>query len=112
MVSYIDKTLGIVERTSADTGEGPWIPGMELTRGWLWAATLEGQRSVAFELAPGRVLFVFGPSDVKSVQKRASVLNTVVDVTVVGDDGAPLVVTLVAPRGRLKRVLAHIGVSY
>ena len=112
MVSHIDKALGIVVRTSAEAGEGPWFPGMETTWGSLWALTHNGEHGVVFELAPGRVMFTISPEMVEFAQKRASAVNTVVDLTVKGADGAPLVITLIAPRGRLKRVLAHIGVSY
>src|SRR5215510_14286083 len=74
-----DRSLGIAVRTSADFGDGPWVPGMKLHRGQLWAGTVEGQTVLAFEHVPGRALFGFAPDDLKSVRKVASGLNVVVE---------------------------------
>jgi hypothetical protein len=106
------KALGIVVHTSAEAGEGPWFPGMETTWGRLWARTADGEHVVVFELEPGRVMFRISPEMVEFAKKRASAVNTIVDVTVKRADGARQVITFIAPRGLLKRALAHIGVSY
>jgi hypothetical protein len=112
VVRDIDKALGIVVRTSAEAGEGPWFPGMETTWGSLWARTADGEHEVGFDLGPGGVMIRISPEMVEFAKKRASALNTIVDVTVKRADGARQVITFIAPRGHLKRALAHIGVSY
>jgi hypothetical protein len=104
-----DRMLGIAVRTSADFGDGPWVPGMELHRGWLWAGTVEGVTALAFEHAPGRLLFGFASDELKSVRKVASGLNVVVECVITDDDGSPRTFTLVGPRGRMKKAFAYVG---
>lgn len=112
MASSIDRAYGIVERTSADLGEGYWFPGMPLTRGWLWAATVQGEPVVAFELAPGRVILTLTPSTIKGMRKAASGLNVVLEAAVAAEDGKVVWLTFVGPRGRMKRIFAHVGHVY
>lgn len=108
MVNKIDQMLGIVERTSADVGDGRWVPGMPMQRGYLWASTVEGTRVMAFEVAPGQILLAIEQPTITRSIKRASGLNMVVEVEVTVN-GERLVLTLVAPRGRLKRILTFMG---
>jgi hypothetical protein len=105
----IDQMLGIAVRTSADFGEGAWVPGMDLNQGSLWAGTMEGERAIAFDLAPGRLLFAFTPDELTSVRKVASGFNVVVECVVEGEDGSPTTFTLVGPRGRMKKAFAYVG---
>lgn len=112
MGNPVDRAYGIVERTSADLGEGYWLPGMPLTRGWLWAATVQGEPVAAFELAPGHVLLTLTPSTIQGVRKAASGLNVVLEVAVAADDGETVWLTFVGPRGRMKRIFAHVGQVY
>lgn len=105
----IDKMLGIAVRTSADFGDGPWVPGMEMHRGSLWAGTVEGQTMLAFETAPGQVHFGFEPDELKLVRKVASGPNVVVECVIAEADGSPRTFTIVGPRGRMKKAFAYVG---
>ncbi len=105
----IDKALGIAVRTSADFGDGPWVPGMALHRGWLWAGTTGGETVLAFETAPGRVLFGLTADEFESVRKVASGLNVVVECVIKDDDGLARTFTLGGPRGRMKKAFAYVG---
>jgi hypothetical protein len=108
-VSKIDRILGITVVTSADFGDGPWMPGMELHQGRLWAGTLQGEPTLAFEYAPGKLLWAFTPDELKSVSKVASGLNVVVECEIANEDGSPRTFTVIGPRGRMKKAFAHVG---
>lgn len=109
MVSWIDKQLGIVERTSAEFAEGSWVPGMPTTLGFFWATRYEGQPVAAFEVAAGQVVFSLSKETVRRARKVASALNIVVEVAIPLEYGTDGVLTIIGPRGRVKKIFAFIG---
>jgi len=108
-VTSLDGMMGIVVRTSADFGDGSWTPGMPMHRGSLWVGTVEGQRVLAFDLSPGRVLFGFTAPELTTVRRVASGLNIAVECGVADWGGSPRTFTLVGPRGRMKKAFAAVG---
>lgn len=109
MVSWVDKQMGIVERTSAEFAEGAWVPGMPTTMGFLWATQYEGQPVAAFEVAPGQVVFSLNRETVRHARKVAAALNIVVEVAIPLEDGTDGILTIIGPRGRVKKIFAFIG---
>jgi len=109
MASFADRALGIVERTSADAFPGEWAPGVEMTRGFLWAMSLDGVPVLAFETSPGSILFSVAAPDILDVRKPRAGLNVMLEVDVKGDNHEEHTLTLVGPRGRMKRIFDFLG---
>jgi hypothetical protein len=108
MVNALDRAMGVVERTSAEAAEGSWVPGMPTVRGFLWAAPLEGTKYIAFETAPGRVEFGLHAGNLVRAKKVAAGLNMVVEA-VMRDGDEDVILTIIGPRGRVKRIFAFLG---
>lgn len=109
MVNALDKAMGIVERTSAELGVGAWYAGMQTARGFLWAATVEGDKYIAFEVAPGQVVVGMTAETLKYARKVASGLNIIVNASVTDDNGELTHLTFIGPRGRVKKIFAFLG---
>jgi hypothetical protein len=109
MVNPIDRALGIVERTSAEAASGPWVPGMQTEMGYLWAATIEGEKVIAFETEPGRVAFGISAANLVTVRKLAAGFNIVVQVVIRDTEGMMDEITIIGPRGRMKKIFAFLG---
>lgn len=111
VASRIERALGIVERTSAEIGEGPWTPRTRTQNGYLFAFNTDGVRGACFELAPGNVL-PLDPARIESVRKVASGFNIILDVYIrasPGDPNSAGVITVAGPRGRVRRIFDFIG---
>jgi hypothetical protein len=109
MVNALDKAMGIVERTSAEAGDGVYFGGMPTVRGFFWAAAVEGEKVAAFEMAPGNVIFGLTSENVRSVKKVMAGLNIIVQVVYGYEDGEPMPIVIIGPRGRVKKIFAYIG---
>lgn len=109
MVNRFDKAMGIVERTSAEAGAGPWVPGLKTQNGYLFAADFDGVKAAAFETAPGRIAFTLEPETLVTVRKVASGLNVILELQLRAADEGIITVTLIGPRGRMKKIFAFIG---
>ena len=81
---------------------------MQLHRGTLWTMRHEGEMAPCFDITPGKTLFGFTGDELKSVRRVSSGLNTVVEVTIVEEDGSPRTFALVGPRGRLRKAFAEV----
>ena len=109
MVSSLDKAIGIIERTSAELGQGFYYGGMPTQWGFLWAANLEGEPAAVFELGPGQMLVAFTKDNLIAASKVAAGLNIIVQVSVKGNDGSAVPLVIVGPRGRIKKIFAFLG---
>jgi len=104
------QAMGVVERTSAEVADGPWVPGLQTQLGYLMAIDSEGVAGAAFEVAPGQIALSFDREQVISARRVASGLNVIVDADIRADDGnSVLTVTFIGPRGRMKRIFAFLG---
>jgi len=110
MVNALDRAMGIVERTSAEVGEGRWLPGMRTQNGFLWAGLVKGEKCIAFESFPGQVLFALTADNLISARKVTAALNIIVEVVVGSEDGTgDVAMVVIGPRGRVKRIFAYLG---
>jgi hypothetical protein len=109
MASFADRAVGIHERTSGEIGDGPWVPGQRMQIGYLFAATVDGEPYLAFEVAPGNVPISLAKSQLVAVRKRGSGLNIVVDVDVRAPEGDVVTLAIVGTRGRVKKIFAFMG---
>lgn len=82
---------------------------MQTAMGFLWAATIEGEKVIAFETAPGQVEFGLSPANLVSARKVAAGLNIVVEVVIRDDEGTTDELTIIGPRGRVKKIFAFLG---
>lgn len=109
MVDLIGKVVDPVVRSSAEFGEGPWYGGMPTVRGFLWAATVEGRKVIGFETAPGVLAWAFDAGQIRSARKVMSALNIIAEFTAIDDAGSLFTLSVVAPRGRLKKIFDFAG---
>lgn len=77
--------------------------------GFLWAATVDGEKVIAFEVAPGQVVFGLSETSLASARKVAAGLNIVVEAVMKDDEGNTETLTIIGPRGRVKKIFAFLG---
>ena len=111
MANAIDRAMGIHERTSAEAASGAWYAGMPTVMGFLWAATVENERWLAFETAPGQVAFGFTTAQILGARRVAAGLNVIVEMLVRDNEGDSSMLTVIGPRGRVKNIFAFVGHS-
>ena len=111
MTSRYDKAVGVIERTSAEVGELPWTASSEKQLGYLFAATVDGQKVAAFETAPGRVVLSIGAENLVSARKLSGAINIVVEVALRSNDGSGEVfkIGVRGPNGRVSNIFAFLG---
>lgn len=110
MASWIEKASGIYESTSAQFAFGTWVPGMQTITGRFWAANTPDQGAVAVFEAPGRnFLWSISKENITYAKKIAAALQIVVEILLVDDGGNSHLITLIGPRGRVKKIFAFVG---
>jgi hypothetical protein len=109
-VNRFEKLAGVYESTAANYVPGYLLPGDPATPGRLWAANVPdlGETAV-FELPNGTFAWHLTKTNVVFVQKVASGLQIMLELTYMNDNGFTEMITLIAPRGRLKKIFAFIG---
>jgi hypothetical protein len=110
MVNRLEKLAGVYESTAAAYEVGYLMPGNRPTPGRLWAANVPdlGETAV-FELPNGTIAWHLTKSNVMFVEKVASGLQIMLELVYMDDRGFTQMVTLIAPRGRLKKIFEFIG---
>jgi hypothetical protein len=110
MATWAEKAAGIYESTAAQFAFGPRVPGMQVLPGRFWAADTPDEGAVAAFEAPGRnILWSISRQIVTYVKRIAAALQIVVEIVFVDDEGNSHLITLIGPRGRVKKIFAFIG---
>jgi hypothetical protein len=100
----------VLAQTRGSLAPMPWANAQrsDLSDGVLAIVDDPQERLMAFVPRGGGLALVLPVSSITSATKRASALNTVVDVDI-GDHGDRETICIVGPRGRMKRIFAAAG---